>query len=93
MERQNIEPLPASVPDVRLYFPDAKGWTPHILTSADKVYCFAKNPGEDYYHLILSGELYLQRGDEVFCLLCALRHGVVTQDRLFWQRGHRSDYS
>ncbi|WP_437200746.1 hypothetical protein [Planctomicrobium sp. SH664] len=88
------QPIPASetptrdpdVPDCRLYVPQFDRWQVKIKTSWDKTYCYAKNPGEDYYHLILGGEIFLQGGDEVFCLRCALRQGIVTQDRLHWQR-------
>lgn len=74
--------------DYRLYVPDPQGWSARILTSWDKFYCFLKNPGEDYHHAILHGEIYLQRGDEAYCLRCAVRHGMATTDRLFWQ--HRT---
>ena len=50
------------------------------------MYCFAKVPGEEYYHQLLHGEIYVQKGDEVYCLRCALRDGILTRDRLFWQR-------
>ncbi|WP_437224339.1 hypothetical protein SH661x_003587 [Planctomicrobium sp. SH661] len=72
--------------DCRLYVPEAENWQARILTSWEKVYCFSKNPGQDYYHLILHGEIYLQKGDEVYCLSCARRDGVATHDRLYWQK-------
>lgn len=72
--------------DCRLYVPEADNWRAHVLTSWDKIYCFSKNPGEDFYHLILHGEIYLQQRDEVYCLRCALRDGILTRDRLFWQK-------
>ena len=77
--------IPAPEDDCRLYVPEADQWKAQVLTSWDKVYCFAKKPGEEYYHLILHGEIYLQRGDEVFCLRCGLRDGILTRNRLFWQ--------
>jgi hypothetical protein len=76
------EPDPA---DVRLYLPDAEDWVAHIKRDSEKIYCYQKHVGEDYFHLILSGELYLQNGTEKLCLRCALRRGVVTTDRLHWQ--------
>lgn len=78
----------AGVPgDARLYAPEAENWKAHILTSWDKFYCFAKNPGQDYYHQLMHGEIYVQKGDEIYCLNCALRDGILTRDRLFWQKG------
>ncbi|MBI1345027.1 hypothetical protein GC163_01920 [bacterium] len=73
------------MPDVRLYAPDSEDWTAHIKNDSEKIYCYQKNPGEDYFHLIVNGELYLASGTEKLCLRCALRRGVVTTDRLFWQ--------
>ncbi len=79
----------ASTPgdDRRLYVPHPDGWTAEIKRSADKEYCFFKHPGDDYYHLLGVGELYLQRNDEKYCLNCALRHGELTPNRLHWKRG------
>jgi hypothetical protein len=73
-------------PDVRLYLPDGEGWEAHIKQNSEKVYCYSKHPGEDYFHLIVNGELYLVRDHEKYCLRCGLRLGILTQDRLFWQR-------
>jgi hypothetical protein len=72
--------------DCRLYVRSPAGWKAHILTSGERMYCFAKLPGQDYYHLILDGEIYLQNGNESYCLQCALREGILTLDRLHWQR-------
>ncbi len=55
----------------------------------DKDYCYSKNPGEDYFHLLLCGEVYLENGEERLCLNCAVRRSVATDDRLYWQRGAR----
>lgn len=73
------------VADVRLYATDASEWQAFIKQDSEKAYCYQKNPGENYFHLILDGELYVMSGDEKLCLRCALRRGVLTQDRLFWQ--------
>lgn len=83
------EPTESEKPthDARLYVPFAEGWTAHIKTDYGKDYCFFQNPGEDYFHLLLGGEIYLQRGTEQCCLSCALRHGFATSDRLYWQHG------
>ena len=75
--------------DMRLYAPAPEGWAAHIKQSWDKEYCFSKSPGEDYFHLLMSGEIFVQHGDEKYCLTCAVRHGILTTDRLNWQ--HRKD--
>lgn len=71
--------------DPRLYVPAAEGWQAHIKRGWEQQYCYYKLPGQDYFHLIVSGEIYLQHGDEKVCLNCALRTGIVTADRLHWQ--------
>lgn len=78
-------PAASDVPDMRLYVPDPEDWQARVKYDSLKAYCYQKNPGEDYFHLILAGEIYLQNGDEKLCLRCALRRGVITTDRLFWQ--------
>lgn len=75
----------ADVPDVRLYVPESQDWTAVIKNDSAKAYCYQKNPGDTHFHLLQVGELYLQGLDEKLCLKCALRRGVVTQDRLHWQ--------
>ena len=77
--------------DVRLYVPETDRWAAHLKSDWDRVYCFGKFPGQDFHHLILHGELYLRsRGEEtVYCLECALRQGIATFDRLFWQHRKR----
>jgi hypothetical protein len=70
--------------DDRLYVPDSAGWKAAIKSDWNKEYCFAQKPGEDFYHLLVTGEIYLQRGSEKYCLDCALRHGFATHARSFW---------
>jgi hypothetical protein len=77
------------VPDSRLYVPHAEGWQARIKTGWEKEYCHSQNPGEDFYHLLVGGEVYLESGEEKLCLRCALRRGILTTDRLHWQRPSR----
>ena len=76
--------------DYRLYVPHPDGWKAHIKIGWEKQYCYAKNPDEDYFHLILNGELYLQNGDEKYCLNCAMRQGILSTERLHWQKPQKS---
>ena len=80
------EEIPAQ-PDGRLYVPMPDVWDAHVKKNWEQDYCFFQNPGENYFHLLVGGEIYLQRGDEKCCLNCALRHGFTTTDRLHWQHG------
>jgi len=72
-------------PDDRLYVPDNEDWDVHIKRDSERIFCYAKAPGEDWFHLLLTGEIYVSRQHEKYCLRCALRMGFLTDDRLFWQ--------
>ncbi len=84
-----IESAPVLPPgrDHRLYVPKMAGWEAVIKQTWEQEYCYSKNPGEDWFHLLANGELYIQRGTEKFCLSCALRLKILTRNRLFWQKG------
>ena len=77
--------------DMRMYVPKAEDWQAHLKQGWEKEYCYSKNPGEDYFHLLMNGEIYLQRGNEKYCLHCALRLGHITQDRHYWQHTAKTD--
>ena len=68
----------------RLYVPDPSGWQAAIKHDWNKEYCFAQKPGEDFYHLLMTNEIYLHRGAEKYCMACAVRHGYATHDRTSW---------
>ena len=72
--------------DMRLYVPDSEAHQVQIMRGGEREYCFAQNPGEDFFHLLVAGEVYVQYGDEKYCLNCAMRRGMITADRLYWQR-------
>lgn len=83
--------------DCRLYQPDGEEWCAHIARGSERLYCYAKEPGKDYFHLIVTGEIYVQKGTEKLCLMCAVREGILTTNRLHWQfpwrKNRRSDKS
>ena len=72
-------------PDTRLYVPENADWDVQIKRDSQRIYCYAKLPGQEWFHLILNGEIYVTRQHERYCLRCALRLNFLTQDRLFWQ--------
>ena len=74
----------------RLFIPRPEGWSAEIKQNWDKEYCFRKREGEDYFHLLLAGEILIRHGDEVFCLECAHAMGILTTDRTYWQKGPSS---
>jgi hypothetical protein len=79
------EPSADPIPDMRLYVPDHEDWDVHIKRDSERYFCYSKHPGEEWFHLILNGEIYVARQHEKYCLRCALRMGFLTEDRLFWQ--------
>lgn len=75
--------------DMRLYVPRPEGWQAHVKDDGLREYCYFKAPGQDWFHLLMPGEIYLQYGEARFCLNCAMRYGHLTNDRLYWQNGPR----
>ena len=73
------------IPDTRLYVADHEDWDVHIKRDSERLFCYSKHPGEDWFHLLLNGEIYVSRQHEKYCLRCAQRMGFLTEDRLFWQ--------
>ena len=74
--------------DRRLYVPHSESWQAGIQSGA-REYCSVRQPGEDWFHLLINGEIYLQFGSDKMCLNCAMRQGHITEERLFWQTGQR----
>ena len=77
---------PAFHLDGRLYARAMRDWRAVVKTDFAKQYCHLKSPGEDFYHLLTGGELYLDDGETKLCLNCAVRSGVLTTDRFHWRR-------
>ncbi|MEM7812614.1 MAG: hypothetical protein AAF532_14160 [Planctomycetota bacterium] len=79
--------VPPAHEDLRLYLKQPDVWRLKVKPDFVRQYCHGKNPGEEHYHLIVGGELYVDNGERKLCLNCALRAGVVTADREHWRRG------
>jgi len=75
--------------DFRLYVPDTDHWQASLKTDWNKEYCYSQTPGEDFFHRLVSGEIYLRKGDEKYCLNCAMRLGILSLDRMHWQKGNQ----
>ena len=72
--------------DARLYLRQPEGWTAHVKTDASREYCYWKSAEEDGFHLLVTGEIYLERDREKICLNCAMKHDLITHNRQHWQR-------
>ncbi|WP_165067003.1 hypothetical protein [Paludisphaera rhizosphaerae] len=73
------EPGPELQPGVRMYVHEP-GWRVTIKRGSDRVFCHTMTPGQDYYHRLLDGELYLHQDDERVCLACASRRGIISYE-------------
>jgi hypothetical protein len=56
------------------------GWRVGLKVGSDKEFCYMTAPGQDYYHRLLDGEIYLARQDEKLCLACAERRGLLSYE-------------
>lgn len=72
--------------DLRLYVQQSGLCRVVTKTDWNKEYCFLQHPGENHFHLLVHGEVFVQKADERYCLNCAFRLGLVTHDRQFWQK-------
>ena len=54
------------------------GWSVGLKVGSDRTFCYQMAPGQDYYHRLLDGEVYLSHGDERLCLACAERRGLLS---------------
>jgi hypothetical protein len=75
-EPEAVEPAP-TLPRLFLHEP---GWRIAQKFGSEKEYCYMTAPGQDYYHRLLDGEVYLFHGDEKLCLRCAARRGLLSFD-------------
>ncbi len=58
------------------------GWRISVKAGYERDFCYMMTPGQDFYHRLLDGEIFLQRGEEKLCLSCAVRRGLlVTEPR------------
>jgi hypothetical protein len=54
------------------------GWRVGMKVGSEREFCYATAPGQDYYHRLMDGELFLYRPDEKLCMPCASRRGLLT---------------
>jgi hypothetical protein len=54
------------------------GWRIEVKRGSQREFCHMMAPGQDYYHRLLDGELFLFHGDERLCISCASRRGLLS---------------
>jgi hypothetical protein len=71
------EPRGPALPRLFLREP---GWRVGLKAGNEREFCYATVPGQDYYHRLLEGEVYLYHGEEKLCLPCADRRGLLDHE-------------
>jgi hypothetical protein len=56
------------------------GWRIGVKTGSDREFCYMMMPGQDFYHRLLDGEIFLHRHEEKLCLSCAARRGLLVSE-------------
>ncbi len=67
---------PGLDPAPRRLFIREPGWRVGHKLGSEREFCYMQAPGEDFYHRIMDGELYLVSGEERICVPCAARRGL-----------------
>lgn len=80
------EILAPAATDHRLYLVSPEDCEVVAKRTWEKEYCYSKAEGEDHFHLLQQGELYLRCNNEKLCLNCALKRELLTTNRQHWQR-------
>jgi hypothetical protein len=55
------------------------GWRIGHKVGSTREFCYMMAPGQDYYHRLLDGEVYLYNREERLCFACAERRGLVSR--------------
>jgi hypothetical protein len=63
----------------RMYLFEA-GWRVGVKTGSTREHCYMMAPGQDFYHRLLDGEMFLVREDERLCFSCAARRGLISYE-------------
>jgi len=66
-----------SLPRIFLFEP---GWRIARKSGSEREFCYLMAPGQDFYHRLMDGEVFLHRSDEKICLPCAARRGLLSYD-------------
>jgi hypothetical protein len=65
------------IPTARRMFIFEPGWRVGVKTGSIRELCHMIAPGQDYYHRLLDGEIFLVRDGERLCFTCASRRGLI----------------
>ena len=54
-----------------------RGWSVGTKTGSHRELCYMMAPGQDFYHRLGDGEVYVFQNTERLCLACAFRRGLI----------------
>ena len=63
----------------RMYLAEP-GWRIGVKSGSEREFCYTMMPGQNFYHRLLDGEIFLHRNDEKLCLACASRRGLLVAE-------------
>ncbi len=66
-----------AAPAGRRMFIFERGWQVGVKTGSHRELCHMMAPGQDFYHRLGDGEVFVQQGTEKLCLACAFRRGLI----------------
>lgn len=73
----STEPV-ATPPEPHRLFLHEPGWRVSLKLGSEREFCYVMLPGQDYYHRLLDGEVFLHNNEERLCLACAERRGLLS---------------
>ncbi len=65
-------------PTAHRLFLHEPGWRVQLKVGSTREFCYAMAPGQDFYHRLLDGEVFLHNNEERLCLACAERRGLLS---------------
>lgn len=77
-EQPAAGPGPSALSAPQRVFLHEPGWNVALKVGSDRMFCYMMAPGQDYYHRLLDGEIYVHHGDERLCLACAERRTLLS---------------
>jgi hypothetical protein len=66
----------AAAPPRRMFVFE-RGWSIRVKTGSHRELCHMMAPGQDFYHRLGDGEVFVVQNTEKLCLACAFRRGLI----------------
>jgi hypothetical protein len=80
MNADRPRPAPADHPAPRRLYLHEPGWQVGLKIGSERELCSTMAPGQDFYHRLSDGEVYLYRNEERICVACAERRGLLAYE-------------